>query len=73
MQRHKNPQAAGDIPGLLESLDAANKEIEEKQRDIARLELRAPIDGWVIPPKPVPEPQADNNEKLAIRRSCKPT
>lgn len=64
-ERYKDPTAGADIDHYRQLLDAATKQIAEKQRDLARLELRAPIDGWVIPPKHVPEPQADNNERLA--------
>jgi putative peptide zinc metalloprotease protein len=63
-ERHKSPEAGNEIPHVEASLRAATEELQAKQRDLARLELRAPIDGWVIPPTPIPEHESDDNERL---------
>jgi putative peptide zinc metalloprotease protein len=63
-ERFSDPQAGSDIPHIQESLDAIKDELAKKQRDLDHLELHAPIDGFVIPPIPVPEPQSDDKERL---------
>jgi putative peptide zinc metalloprotease protein len=63
-ERHKDPQAGLEIPHIQDSLRAITEQLAEKERALAQLELRAPIDGWVIPPTPVPQPQTDDNERL---------
>jgi putative peptide zinc metalloprotease protein len=44
--------------------DGYVKQLLEKEREKEELELKAPIDGFVIPPMPVPQPQADDSERL---------
>jgi len=63
-ERHKNPEAASEIPSVEDSLRAVTEQLQAKRRDEERLELRAPIDGWVIPPTPVAEHETDDNERL---------
>ncbi len=36
----------------------------KSSKSLVQLELLAPIDGFVIPPMPLPQPQADDNERL---------
>jgi putative peptide zinc metalloprotease protein len=63
-ERFSDAQAGSDIPHIQESLDAIKDELAKKQRDLDHLELHAPIDGFVIPPEPMPEPQSDDKERL---------
>jgi putative peptide zinc metalloprotease protein len=51
--------ASEQIPGVKESLDAVNKQLDEKRQDLARLNLLAPVSGTVLPPPDLPsKPEA---------------
>ena len=52
--RFEEPEASLQIPQVIESLDAAQEQLEEKQKDLARLQLLAPIAGTVLPPPELP-------------------
>ncbi len=49
-QRHRDRQAHAEIPGITEALQAVTRQLEQKQRDQARLRLVAPVAGTVLPP-----------------------
>ncbi len=55
-ERFSQKEAGLEMPHIRESLTAVDDQLKEKQSDLDHLELRAPIDGYVIPPPPVPEP-----------------
>ncbi len=57
-------QATGETANKEELLDSYFKQLQQKKRELDELVLTAPIDGFVIPPIPLPEPQADDSERL---------
>ncbi len=64
-ERFHNPQAGAEIAGVKQLLETAEKQLAEKLNDQRRLELRAPIDGTVLPPPAVAAPESDvDNEVL---------
>ena len=52
--RHDDPQASTRIPESEATLEAVEKQLEERRRDRERLELKAPRDGVVFSPPWVP-------------------
>ena len=57
-------QATGETANKEELLDSYFKQLQQKKRELDELVLTAPINGFVIPPIPLPEPQADDSERL---------
>lgn len=50
--------AAGELPALEASLASLERQLERKRADVARLELRAPQAGVILPPPPAAERRA---------------
>jgi putative peptide zinc metalloprotease protein len=64
-QSVRNPRMADQIPPIEEALEATKSQLAEKQGDLERLRLVAPIDGTVLPPTLVPQRERDE-EKLPV-------
>ncbi|MBS0208271.1 MAG: biotin/lipoyl-binding protein [Planctomycetes bacterium] len=64
-RRFEDDSAAVRIPELESSLAAAEQQLAEKQRDVARLEIRAAQTGTVLPAPEVPEPATTEGELVA--------
>jgi len=59
-RRYADAAAGAQLPEVLKTLAGVEEQLTEKQKDVARLDLVAPIDGTVLPPpdetpKPTPE------------------
>jgi len=63
-ERFHNPQAGAEIPGVEKLLATAKEQLQEKQDDLRRLELRAPIDGTVLPPPAVTAPGSQTDTEV---------
>jgi putative peptide zinc metalloprotease protein len=63
-QSHGDQQAALQVAHTEELHEGYLKQLQQKKRELKELELIAPIDGYVIPPTPLPQPQADDAERL---------
>jgi putative peptide zinc metalloprotease protein len=61
-QRHRDPQAGGQIPAIREALKSVEDQLARKQEDRRRLELSAPAAGTVFPPPSVPKPREPEDE-----------
>jgi putative peptide zinc metalloprotease protein len=59
-ERAKSPQAAGAIPELEEVLQAKKEELRLKLEDQAKLVLKAPRDGIVMPPPSTPPRKSED-------------
>ncbi len=57
-------QASAEIPALEESLNTIDEELEEKELDRQRLNLKAPRAGTVLPPTLIPDVDTED-ERLA--------
>jgi putative peptide zinc metalloprotease protein len=56
-QRYEKPQAALEIPATLETLQTLKSQLKDKKGDLARLALKAPVDGVVLPPPEHSQPE----------------
>ncbi len=63
-ERHSDPQAGLEVPHVQESLKAVEDQLVDKATELAHLELKAPIDGYVIPPKNMPAPPPEEGDRL---------
>jgi putative peptide zinc metalloprotease protein len=63
-QRFRDPQAGAEIPAVEESLKTIENQLAQKRKDLARLSLRAPVAGMVLPPPAKPK-QEDPEGRLA--------
>lgn len=54
-QRYHDRAAQAEIPEVSEALEAVKLQLNDKEEDLARLQLRAPIAGTVLPPPEKPE------------------
>ncbi len=57
-ERFRDPQAGKEVPGIESRLRAIDDELRERNAEVAHLTLKAPIDGYVIPPDNIPAPPA---------------
>lgn len=64
-QRIRDDRAFSEIPKLEESLETLDEQIAEKQMEMDRLTLRAPIAGTILPLPPKPE-QKGNEGQLSM-------
>jgi putative peptide zinc metalloprotease protein len=62
IQRHRDPQAGGQIAAIREALRTVEDQLARKQEDQRRLKLTAPAAGTVFPPPSVPKPQGAEEE-----------
>jgi len=53
-RRHRDRQAGAEIPQVIEVLESVASQLQQKQHDLARLKLVAPVAGTVLPPPPIP-------------------
>jgi len=59
-QSFDDPLAGAQIPAIKKTSEALLEQLQEKQADLKRLQLKAPIAGTVMPPRAVPDhPTAD--------------
>jgi putative peptide zinc metalloprotease protein len=58
-RRFSDDMAALQVPEVERALEAVERQLVDRQRDLTRLELRAPRDGTVLPPPEVPQPPYD--------------
>ena len=50
LKQHRDPEAGAQLPGVREALEAAKKQLVEREEDLACLTLKAPTSGVVLPP-----------------------
>jgi len=62
VQRHRDPQAGGQIPAIREALRTVEDQLARKREDHRRLKLTAPAAGMVFPPPSIPKPQGREEE-----------
>lgn len=61
-QRYHDVQAGAQIPTVIKSLEAVEDQWREKETDLKRLELVAPVDGVVFPPPRKPDQEAPEGQ-----------
>jgi putative peptide zinc metalloprotease protein len=61
-QRFRNPRAGAEVPQVREALDTIAQQLEQKRRDRARLTLRAPMAGTVLPPPSTPRRESPGGQ-----------